>query len=194
MSNRSYNSKLTRKLKKTINRLDRKRDIIASFLTSKGIELKDPTNYQEVCSEGQKYFSFIGKNYYRIPGGMHAALSNIIQRIPFKAKQSWFPTPPKFKKRTRIRLDSTTSSPTEREIQLFYRSYDWQKVRYATLIKYGKICMVCGSGPKQGIVIHVDHIKPLRKYWHLRLDPTNTQILCENCNHGKGNWDTTDHR
>ena len=50
--------------------------------------------------------------------------------------------------------------------------------------------MCCGSADK----IRGDHIKPIRRYWNLRLDPDNIQILCEECNHGKGSWDETDFR
>jgi len=73
----------------------------------------------------------------------------------------------------------------------FYRSFEWKKLRYATLLRYGRRCMCCGSmdGP-----FHVDHIKPIRKYWNLRLDPENTQVLCDGCNYGKGSWDETDFR
>lgn len=75
----------------------------------------------------------------------------------------------------------------------FYKSYAWRRLRYDTLNKYGRRCMCCGfiGLDRQ---LHVDHIKPLRKYWHLRLDPDNVQVLCEDCNHGKGNRDQTDFR
>lgn len=75
--------------------------------------------------------------------------------------------------------------------QRFYASYEWRKLRYKVLLTYGRKCMCCGSvdGP-----FHVDHIKSLRFNWSLRLDETNLQVLCEVCNHGKGNWDATDHR
>lgn len=73
----------------------------------------------------------------------------------------------------------------------FYNSYDWKKLRYETILKYGRICMACGA---TNCVINVDHIKPPRFFWALRLDPNNVQILCSDCNHGKGNWDTTDWR
>jgi 5-methylcytosine-specific restriction endonuclease McrA len=76
-------------------------------------------------------------------------------------------------------------------LRKFYSTYEWRKVRYKVLKKYGSKCMCCGSADRP---IHVDHIKPLRKYWHLRLDPDNLQVLCEECNHGKGNWDETDFR
>ncbi len=42
--------------------------------------------------------------------------------------------------------------------------------------------------------MHVDHIKPRRKYPELALSRSNLQVLCNLCNHGKGNWDETDWR
>ena len=42
--------------------------------------------------------------------------------------------------------------------------------------------------------MNVDHIKPRKKYPELALDKSNLQVLCEECNHGKGNWDETDWR
>lgn len=76
-------------------------------------------------------------------------------------------------------------------IKQFYLSYEWRRLRYFVLKNYGRVCMLCGT--TEG-AMHGDHIKPLRKYWELRLDPENIQILCEVCNHGKGNWDETDWR
>lgn len=73
----------------------------------------------------------------------------------------------------------------------FYESYAWRKLRYQVLIEFGRKCMCCGT--EEGIM-HVDHVKPLRKYWDLRLDRDNLQVLCDECNHGKGNWDETDWR
>jgi hypothetical protein len=77
------------------------------------------------------------------------------------------------------------------KISAFYKGYHWRKLRYEVLKKWGRKCMLCGQ--TEGIM-HGDHIKPLRKYWHLRLEFENIQILCEVCNHGKGNWDETDWR
>lgn len=82
----------------------------------------------------------------------------------------------------------------ENKINVFYKSYEWRKLRYKVLKKYGATCMVCGRERENGFMIHVDHIKPLRKYWELRLDANNLQVLCDECNHGKGNWDETDWR
>jgi len=37
-----------------------------------------------------------------------------------------------------------------------------------------------------GTRYHVDHIKPKSKYPDLAYDKTNLQVLCEECNIGKG--------
>ena len=90
--------------------------------------------------------------------------------------------------------------PTKADKDLFYASWEWQTLRKQTLNKYGAECQCCGAvrGGKTiagvNVVIHVDHIKPLSRYWHLRLSPDNTQVLCAECNQGKGAWDETDHR
>ena len=42
-----------------------------------------------------------------------------------------------------------------------------------------------------GVRVHVDHIKPRRLFPSLALVESNLQVLCEVCNHGKGNWDQT---
>lgn len=72
----------------------------------------------------------------------------------------------------------------------FYFSWEWKKLRYETLKKYGAICMLCGSDYR----IVCDHIKPRSKFPELELDPDNVQVLCNECNMGKGNNDYTDFR
>jgi 5-methylcytosine-specific restriction endonuclease McrA len=62
------------------------------------------------------------------------------------------------------------------------------------LKKYGPRCQCCGATPATGAVMNVDHIKPRKKWPSLALDVNNLQILCHECNHGKGNWDDTDWR
>ena len=62
------------------------------------------------------------------------------------------------------------------------------------LKKYGARCMCCGATPAGGAVMNVDHIKPRKLFPDLALDINNLQILCHDCNHGKGNWDQTDWR
>lgn len=76
----------------------------------------------------------------------------------------------------------------------FLNTYEWRRVRMVALKKYGAKCMCCGATPASGAVMNVDHIKPRKLFPELALDVNNLQILCHECNHGKGNWDMTDWR
>lgn len=76
----------------------------------------------------------------------------------------------------------------------FRRSPAWRKLRTRVLNFYGPICMCCGASPKTGSPVNVDHIKPFAKYPRLALEFDNLQVLCEDCNIGKGAWDETDWR
>lgn len=76
----------------------------------------------------------------------------------------------------------------------FLSSFAWRKLRMEALKKYGPRCMCCGATPATGAVMNVDHIKPRKLFPALALDINNLQILCHECNHGKGNWDQTDWR
>lgn len=82
-------------------------------------------------------------------------------------------------------------SVTTAEARNFYASAEWTDARKVVLQRWGKRCACCGE--TEG-VFHVDHIKPLRKYWDLRLRIENLQVLCEVCNSVKGNWCETDFR
>ncbi len=76
----------------------------------------------------------------------------------------------------------------------FLSSYEWRRVRMEALKKYGPVCQCCGATPATGAVMNVDHIKPRKVFPELALTVENLQILCHECNHGKGNWDMTDWR
>lgn len=76
----------------------------------------------------------------------------------------------------------------------FLKTYEWRRVRKYVLVKYGGKCMCCGKSVADGIVLNVDHIEPRKTHPELALDKNNLQILCNECNHGKGNWNTTDWR
>lgn len=76
----------------------------------------------------------------------------------------------------------------------FLQTYEWRRVRMLALKKHGARCQCCGASPSTGAVIKVDHIKPRRLFPALALDLKNLQVLCHDCNHGKGNWDMTDWR
>lgn len=93
-----------------------------------------------------------------------------------------------------------SSAPTKEEKVEFYQSWEWRTLRVKVLQQYGARCMCCGTTPAhetvggEPVVIVVDHIKPLSKHWELRLDRNNLQVLCQECNQGKGAWDETDFR
>lgn len=84
--------------------------------------------------------------------------------------------------------------------EAFYKSWEWRTARMEVLKRHERRCMCCGSTPDDKTVdgkpvrLVVDHIKPVSRYWHLRLAQPNLQILCDECNMGKGAWDETDHR
>ena len=76
----------------------------------------------------------------------------------------------------------------------FLQSYEWRKLRYQVLKEDGRKCRCCGTVPEQGAQMMVDHIKPRRRYPGLALERSNLQVLCDDCNQGKGSWDETDWR
>jgi hypothetical protein len=67
---------------------------------------------------------------------------------------------------------------TESQIKSFYHSNEWKQARIKVLKELTPMCPVCGA--EHNLV--VDHIKPVRFFWNLRLDHDNLQILCEECN------------
>lgn len=77
----------------------------------------------------------------------------------------------------------------------FYASEKWRQLRYEVLAKRGARCECCGRTPREHrIVVHVDHVKPRYKHPELELMASNLQVLCEDCNLGKGARDETDWR
>ena len=76
----------------------------------------------------------------------------------------------------------------------FLWSPDWRRLRYKALKLSNGRCQLCGRSPKDGIILNVDHIRSRRKHPELALDIDNLQVLCNVCNHGKGNIDDTDWR
>lgn len=84
---------------------------------------------------------------------------------------------------------------TPRETDEFYKTREWRYLRMRVIKTRGARCECCGANPSDGItVIHVDHVKPRQHYPELALNESNLQVLCENCNIGKGAWDKTDWR
>ena len=115
-----------------------------------------------------------------------SAVMQKAHREPFKAK--------------RVDPCATSPRPSAEMKEAFYKSWDWRTLRMDVLKARGRRCECCGATPintdmaGQPVKICVDHINPLATHWHLRLDRTNCQILCDECNQGKGAWDQTDWR
>ena len=86
------------------------------------------------------------------------------------------------------------SEAAKDKCKAFYQSYEWAAVRMDALEQNDGRCECCGRNKHDGVTLNVDHIKPLRKYWNLRKDPNNLQVLCGLCNKGKGNRYETDWR
>lgn len=106
----------------------------------------------------------------------------------------WFPPatkPPKTTKTPKRQRVVKTTPATQND---FLQTFEWRQLRMKALKQYGAKCMCCGATPQTGAVMNVDHIKPRKIFPELALDITNLQILCNECNHGKGNWDMTDWR
>ena len=68
----------------------------------------------------------------------------------------------------------------------FYQTQEWRKLRFEVIREQGSTCKCCGRTREHGIVLHVDHIMPRWKFPELELTKSNLQVLCEDCNLGKG--------
>lgn len=75
----------------------------------------------------------------------------------------------------------------------FLRGKKWRIARYATLMQQGNWCRCCGRRPPD-VILNVDHIQPRSLRPDLAYDFNNLQVLCDDCNAGKGNTDSTDWR
>lgn len=84
--------------------------------------------------------------------------------------------------------------PARSDERDFLTSRAWLALRYRVLKKYGARCQCCGRASRDGAIIQVDHIKPRSLHPQLALRADNLQVLCRDCNLGKGKSDTTDWR
>jgi 5-methylcytosine-specific restriction endonuclease McrA len=101
---------------------------------------------------------------------------------------------PKTSSRRLKNADDAHPQRDQARIVAFYDSAEWRRLRYDFIRANKQHCQCCGLTPADGIKLVIDHIKPLRFYWHLRLDARNLQVLCDACNVGKGSRDDTDFR
>lgn len=75
--------------------------------------------------------------------------------------------------------------------RVFLESKAWKRLRYKALKLSKNKCQCCGASPETGAVLNVDHIYPRRLFPERALQLENLQVLCAECNEGKGNWDMT---
>jgi len=121
---------------------------------------------------------FVRQKILEAPG--HQTISEGQKKASYKARQ-------KVESKTTFYAGDVTADE-------FLSSFQWRKVRMQALLRHGATCQCCGSSPKTGSVMNVDHVKPRKLFPALALDINNLQVLCHECNHGKGNWDMTDWR
>lgn len=115
----------------------------------------------------------------------------------YSSNQTTTPTPKVTKNKSKsIDKIFTPMSKVDVSSNEFLNTFEWKKLRALVLQKYGRRCMCCGNSPNidNDVIMHVDHIKPRKYYPELALDFDNLQILCSDCNWGKGNWLIEDFR
>ena len=69
----------------------------------------------------------------------------------------------------------------------FLKTFEWLRLRMTALANSEGRCECCGASAKDGVQLNVDHVMPRKKFPHLALELSNLQILCHDCNYGKGN-------
>lgn len=82
----------------------------------------------------------------------------------------------------------------DRDQDYFLMCREWRVIRMRVLERDGAKCACCGRTAAHGVVMNVDHIKPRIRHPELALSESNLQVLCNECNHGKGNKFETDWR
>ena len=96
-------------------------------------------------------------------------------------KLVWLASQDEFDQEVSNRGRLPKAKPVARIADPFYSSPVWKRLREDVLSLYGADCMVCRATSDQ-TEIHVDHIKPRKKFPLLELDICNLQVLCKSCN------------
>ncbi|HUB48349.1 MAG TPA: HNH endonuclease signature motif containing protein [Acetobacteraceae bacterium] len=92
------------------------------------------------------------------------------------------------------------AKPTKDAKAAFRSSIAWRRLRYAALAENAAKnngtarCELCGKAGTPDASLHVDHVEAVSKNWARRLDRTNLQVLCEDCNVGKLDGPAADFR
>lgn len=188
-----YSNKAVSRLRRSFNEYSIRlglRDMPDSFSTK--------SHVIRICMEHPEIRAVIRPNGGKVINKQCADLHHYMMVNPV---DGFTVSPDAHKKTARINKGRRRPArPGRMSVTDFYKSWEWKKARYRALKEYGPVCMLCGmkkgeTGPGASRVrIVVDHIKPLRKHWDLRLELANLQVLCDDCNRGKGSWDETDWR
>jgi 5-methylcytosine-specific restriction endonuclease McrA len=144
--------------------------MVCDALKAKGLTKPDGAGYKWWVGQNGPHIASIARS----PEGVASVHKKRAPRAP------WSPT---------IRHPKCDPASIE-----FLQTFEWRAVRMQALKRHGARCQCCGASPANGAVMHVDHIKPRKLFPQLALDIDNLQVLCHECNHGKGNWDQTDWR
>lgn len=66
------------------------------------------------------------------------------------------------------------------------KTKEWDRLKIKVYARYGRKCMATGLEEKDGVILSVDHIKPVKTHPHLALKLSNLQILELGLNKTKG--------
>jgi 5-methylcytosine-specific restriction endonuclease McrA len=169
------------------------RGYLTKVAKKKGVPVFAVKNWHDLAERLERYF------------GLSRSADQGVRGFCFDVMESrgWVPPKPSEKKkekhvihqvlsdkRSKNTLRRVTAVANEdlvskQDCHKFYKSEEWLRVRKLILSYYGERCMACSKSKSDGVSIHVDHIKPLKRYWALRLDVGNLQVLCAACNKAK---------
>ena len=84
----------------------------------------------------------------------------------------------------KVVVEYLSNVPLE-ETKKFYKTDEWRALRKEYMEKNKAKnfkCNYCDENVSLNRSLNIDHIKPLKTHWNLRLDINNLQILCKDCN------------
>lgn len=100
-------------------------------------------------------------------------------------RRNWNKSKPKLVSNPKTVVVEYLSNISHKDTKKFYKSNKWKLLRLEYMeknkTKYFK-CNYCDENVSLKKSLNIDHIRPLKTHWHLRLDINNLQILCKDCN------------
>lgn len=169
----------------TLDSLKKKRDTLIN-------EYRSVSEKISSCNNMGRFEWLLGKRE-----SVQRGLEKVDQDIKCFGMESKTPKPRSDKQKggkSKAGKSKRRQSPSTKQSDRFYLIREWRELRYKALENNGGRCEACGASAKDGVQLHVDHIKPRSKFPHLQLSLDNLQILCADCNIGKSNIYSTDWR